>query len=199
MRALNTRGPVGARSMSIEGAWGAEDVAEVPSFDEIFHRHADAVCRRVGRLLGPTSSTADIDDVCQQVFLAVHRGLPKFKGESQLSTWIYGITTRVVLRYLRGWRRYRLLIQRFEGQLPLQSPAGLEESAAQRQALERVWSVLIRLEPERRVVFLLHEWEGLTALEIADQLGLTEEAVRSRLRRARAELETRLQKRGERL
>jgi len=57
-----------------------------------------------------------------------------------------------------------------------------------------VWGALVRIDADRRVVLILHQLEGLSTKEIAEALDLGEEAVRSRLRRARTELETRLRR-----
>lgn len=163
------------------------------TLEYLFRTYADDVCRIVARLLGPGASEADVDDLAQQVFLAVHRALPRFRGDSQVRTWIYGISARVVLQHLRGWRRYRAMIERFEATAGLaEAPQGLEEAVAQREALRRVWAALLRIKPERRVVFVLFEIEGLSAAEIGGALGLSEEAVRSRLRRAREDLSARM-------
>jgi RNA polymerase sigma-70 factor (ECF subfamily) len=163
------------------------------TLESLFRTYADDVCRIVARLLGPGASEADVDDLAQQVFLAAHRALPRFRGDSQVRTWMYGITARIVLQHLRGRRRYRAMIERFEAAMELvETPPGLEEEIARRQALHRVWSALLRIKPERRVVFVLFEIEGLSAGEIAAVLGVKEEAVRSRLRRAREDLAARM-------
>lgn len=170
------------------------------TLEALFRRHAQDVCRIVSRLLGPAASEADVDDLAQQVFIAIHKALPKFRGDSEVTTWIYGISTRVVLQHLRGRRRYRAMIDRFEAASSFGSaatPTSPEETAAQRQALRRVWGALLRIKPERRVVFVLYEIEGLSAPEIAQALQISEDAVRSRLKRARRELADRLPPRKE--
>lgn len=163
------------------------------TLEGLFRAHADDVARIVRRLLGPAVSSADVDDVSQLVFLAIHRALPRFRGDAQVTTWIYGISTRVVLNHLRGWRRYRAMITRFESTTLLDAPPpGAEESYQQREAYRQVWGALLRMPADRRVVLILHELEGKTTGEIAEALELGEEAVRSRLRRARHELAQRL-------
>lgn len=159
------------------------------TLEVLFRRHAEDVCRIVSRLLGPAASTADVDDLAQQAFIAIHRALPRFRGESQVTTWIYGITTRVVWQELRSRRRYRAMVDRFERLVLPDPPPGIEETVEQREALKRVWSALLRIDADRRVVLVLHELEGLSAKEIGGLLELSEEAVRSRLRRGRKELE----------
>jgi len=181
--------------MAVGEACEAPARAASLTVDGLFRAHVNDVVRIVSRLLGPTASNADVDDLTQQVFIQVHRSLPRFRGDSAVTTWIYGIASRVVLQHLRGRRRYRSMIDRCESsQVFDHSPRGVHETVEQRQALRRVWKVLLRIKPERRVVFVLHEIEGLTAREIGEALDIKEEAVRSRLRRARADLEARLEK-----
>ena len=163
------------------------------TLEGLFRAHVDDVHRIVARLLGPAAGSADVDDVTQQVFVAIHRALPRFRGDSAVTTWIYGIAVRVTLRHLRSRRRYRAMIDRFEGSRVFDSaPRGLEETLEQREALRRVWSALIRMKPDWRVALVLYDIEGLSIKEIAEALDLREEAVRSRLRRARADLVKRM-------
>jgi RNA polymerase sigma-70 factor (ECF subfamily) len=165
--------------------------------EELFRRHVGDVCRIVSRLLGPQASEADVDDVVQQVFIAADRALPRFRGDSKVTTWLYGISTRVVLHNLRGRRRYRAMIDRFEASIAeAPAPRDPEEALADRDAVRQVWGALLHVAPKKRVVFVLYEIEGMTAREIAEALEISEASVRTRLRRARGELVRRLKKKG---
>ncbi len=154
----------------------------------LFRRHFDDVFRIVARLLGPGASEADIEDVVQLVFLQTHRSLPRFRGDAKVSTWLYGIASRVVLTQLRSWGRQRRLERAVEAELEtleLQSP---EKSAAERQALARVWRGLMKIKPKKRVVYVLFEVEGHSGEAIAEQLGIPVATVWTRLHHARREL-----------
>ena len=144
---------------------GAADASA--TLESLFRAHADDVCRIVSRLMGPGTPEADVDDLAQQAFIAMHRALPRFRGDSRVSTWVYGITTRVVLQHLRSRRRYQAMIDRFEAasQQTVYAP-DVEETVAQREALHRIYGALLRMKPEQRVVFVLAEIEGLSAREI---------------------------------
>lgn len=162
----------------------------MPPLEELFRAHAEDVLRIVTRLLGPRASEGDVDDLVQQVFLAADRARAKFRGEARLSSWLYGIATRVVLQHQRGRRRYRSMLERFEASPLLGRATGdLGAEVERRAALRRVWDVLDTMEPRRRMAFVLFELEGLTASEAATALGCSQEALRSRVRRARIELE----------
>jgi RNA polymerase sigma-70 factor (ECF subfamily) len=177
---------------------GAIERDEPWTTEALFRQHVDDVARIVARLMGPHTSEADIDDLVQQVFIAADRALPKFRGDSKITTWLYGIASRVVLHNLRGRRRYKQMIERFEAShaSPVASAATPDEAAAQRESLRLVWSALLRIKPKKRVVFVLFEVEGMTAPEIAAVLNISEASVRTRLKRARHEVMTRLEKTG---
>ncbi|MEQ9500767.1 MAG: RNA polymerase sigma factor [Deltaproteobacteria bacterium] len=166
----------------------------LPPLEEIYRCHASVVFRLVSRLLGPGATEADVDDMVQEVFITIDRARHGYRQEGSHFAFVYGVTTRVVMRQLRGRRRYRAMLDRFESQRVESTtvPPDPEETAVQREQVRRLWSALMRIPPERRVPLLLYRVEGLSAREVADALGLGEEAVRSRIRRAQRELERQL-------
>lgn len=175
-----------------------DEAFDVPTLEDLYRAHATDVFRLVSRLLGPTATHADVDDLVQEVFMTVDRALSGFRGDGTPFSFVYGVTTRVVMRHLRSRRRYREMIDRFEAG-PVARPAAPPdpaETAEQRELVHRVWGALLRIKADRRIVFVLANIEGRTAPEIAEMLDLSEEAVRSRLRRARTELEQRLARSG---
>ncbi|MEO1229869.1 MAG: RNA polymerase sigma factor [Myxococcota bacterium] len=179
--------------LGLRALQGASEGEEAEAFEALFRAHVKGVRRMVGGLLGPAASEDDVDEVTQLVFIATHKALPRFRGESQISTWLYGIASRTVLKYLRSRGRYRAMIQRFESSCVLNPPPkGLEEELEDRRALERVWRALVRMKPDRRVLLVLHELEGHSVRDLAEMLGLRESTVRTRIRRARADLVGRL-------
>lgn len=166
---------------------------ERPTLDTLFREHADSVHRLVARLLGPGASTADIEDLVQQSFLAAHRSLPQFRGESRPSTWLYGITARTVYRELRGRSRHRRMVSALEA-VALATPEqpSAESLVQSRRELAKVWRVLMEIQPKKRLVLILHEFEGLSGKEIAAALEIKEPTVYTRLYHARRELYARL-------
>lgn len=168
----------------------AKGEADGLTVEAIFHRHADDVHRIVRRLLGPASDAADADDLTQQVFIAVHRGLPRFRRDSKVSTWVYGITARTVLHHLRTERRYKQLMSSLE--IEAEHSGDAEEALANKEALRRVWECLLEIKPKKRVVYVLYQIEGMTGAEIAEALDVSEATVRSRLHHAKKELMAKL-------
>lgn len=167
--------------------------SERPTLDSLFRQHADSVHRLIARLLGPGARGADIEDLVQQAFLAAHRALPGFRGESKPSTWLYGITARTVYRELRNRTRHRRMVAALEAVALASPPAASTERLLQSRAeLARVWRVLMEIAPKKRMVLVLHELEGLSGKEIAEALDIKEATVYTRLFHARRELYSRL-------
>ena len=73
------------------------------AFARLFRRHADAVRTRITRLVGPV---AERDDLVQKVFIAFHRGLPIYRGDARLSTYLHRIAVNTAYDHLRGRRRW---------------------------------------------------------------------------------------------
>lgn len=139
----------------------------------------------------------DAKEVLQDSLLAAARTLPQFKGESSLATWLYAIA-----------RSFCIKRRRREQAQPLpESSLGVRASEAARLIDERPLSdelyarsqlgqavnrALAELAPDHRDVIVLRDVEGLSAAEAAAVLGITAQAVKSRLHRARAALRTQL-------
>jgi RNA polymerase sigma-70 factor (ECF subfamily) len=178
---------------------GAVDVRGASmSIDDLFREHASRVYRMVASLVGPGAADADVQDLAQEVFLAAHRSLDRFRGDSKVETWLYGIATRIVLMHLRSWRRHRRLVQAIERE-PLPLPkSSVEEASVHRDELRRVWRALMKITAEKRMVFVLSEIEEMSGKEIAAILEINEATVRTRLFHARKELIGLLEKEAKR-
>lgn len=162
-------------------------------FEELFRQHFDDVYRSLARLVGPAAQTADIEDLAQQVFLVAYRSLDQFRGDSKPMTWLYGISCRTVLTFLRGRRRQAKLLRALEA-LPEATESGL--TAEKRLELRNVWRHLLQIKPKKRMVFVLFELEGRSGPEIAEALCIPLKTVWTRLFHARRELQKRLNKTG---
>jgi RNA polymerase sigma-70 factor (ECF subfamily) len=150
---------------------------EVPSFDAVY---AGYRARVLGLCLHVVGNAADAEDAAQDALLAVHHGLPGFRGECLLSTWIYRIALRTALR-VRA-RRPRTVPLDFE---PSREPG---DPALDRERSRQVHEALARLTAEHRAVLALFSLEGLSHREVAATLGVPEGTVWSRLHLARKRL-----------
>jgi RNA polymerase sigma-70 factor (ECF subfamily) len=157
------------------------------AFEELFGRYADRVFRRIASIIG---SETDGEDLVQAVFVRVYRSLPRYRGKASLSTWIYRISVNVALNHLRDSRRYR-------EQVPMDdavwvkgvgSAPSFVETLEDREQIRILYALLAKLPESQRVVFTLHEIEGLTLDEISKQLDCPLHTAASRLRSARERL-----------
>ncbi|MBL8621390.1 MAG: RNA polymerase sigma factor [Myxococcales bacterium] len=155
------------------------------AFAQLYHQHVDRVYARLTRLVGPVPER---DDLLQQTFLQVHRGLPRFRGDASIATFIHRIAVNVALDHLRAGRRRPLDLD--DAAVTAMAAAAPDPAAraASRQDLARVFALLGELTPEQRVAFVLIAIEGLTAREAGDLLGATPDAAKQRALAARRAL-----------
>ena len=164
-------------------------------FDEIYIRFHPGILRFLTRMLG----SDEAEDVAQEVFIKVDRGLPDFRGEAAIGTWIYAIARNAAMDRLRaGSRRLDMkepVGSRRTEDAPGDLCAGLPDETAslERYLIGKEMNACIRERVESlpemyRTVLILGELAGMTNSEIADSLGTTEGAVKIRLHRARAML-----------
>ncbi|MDD9932862.1 MAG: sigma-70 family RNA polymerase sigma factor [Myxococcales bacterium] len=183
-----------ATALGGESAEGADARASAPRFEDVYEQHMDYVWR-VARRLGMAG--ADLDDVVQDVFVAVHRRLGDFQGRSSLRTWLYGIAIRVVRDRRRRDRR-KPSTPLGDQELPGHGadPERQAQSAEQQRLL---LALLDTLDHDKREIFVLTELEELSAPQIAEILELNLNTVYARLRAARREFDralTRMRARG---
>lgn len=158
------------------------------SFEILVKQHADKVTGLAWRLLGQRE---DAEDLAQEAFLRLHRALPKFRGESKVSTWLYRTVTRLAIDHMRRERLKRRLFftRRHADDVdpvelasdPRDNPAG---DLNNKQAMLRLRQALARLSPRQRAIFTLRHYEGLPLKEIAAILALREGTVKAHLHRA---------------
>ena len=135
----------------------------------------------LGMCLNLTGDPADAEDALQDVLLAVHRGLRRFRGEARLSTWIYRIAVRVALR-VKSHRRSHVPLDQ-----DLPAPRN-PDPVARRERAQQIHRAVARLPAEHRVVLTLFAVRGLRHREIAEVVGIPEGTVWSRLHHARRKL-----------
>ena len=140
---------------------------------------------------------ADAEDVLQETFLALARTISDFRGDASLSTWLYAVARSFCIKKHRRLRPTTSLADAGgtdETDGPALStdaptPDAILEGREVELAVERA---LRSLEPEAREVLLLRDMEGCSAAEVADVLGISVAAVKSRLHRARLQLRERV-------
>lgn len=158
---------------------------DLTDFAAIYREYFPLVWR-MGRRLGIADSA--LDDVCQDVFVVVHRRLGDFEGRSSLKSWIYGILHNVALVHRRKVSRKGAKEHPTFEPDELRSPSGTPADEALRQERASLaQSILDELDEDKRVVLVLVELEGMSAPDVASALGLNVNTVSARLRAARKE------------
>jgi len=163
----------------------AERQVAAPTFAAVYAEHAQTVARWAARLGGPA---ADVEDITQEVFVVVNRRLPDFRGDSRLSTWLFGITAKVTANERRR-RRLRRLWLRLAPNPGERAPVMGETTIEQLEKRERLalfYRALERLNERHRRALVLFEMEELSVEEVAAYMGLRPGNVRVLLHRARA-------------
>ncbi|MBI5544234.1 MAG: sigma-70 family RNA polymerase sigma factor [Deltaproteobacteria bacterium] len=138
----------------------------------------------------------DAKEILQETLIQVTRGLKDFRGASSLTTWLYTIARSFCIKRRRKSKfapdREESLEAEAEVRAIPDASRGPDEALAGRQ-LEQVLDEAIRsLEPMYREVLVLRDAEGLSAPEVAEVLGISVEAVKSRLHRARVAVRERV-------
>ncbi len=171
-----------------------EGGAEEQSFDAVYEAQFAFTWRNLRRL-GVRDS--QLRDATQDVFLVVHRRLGDFEGRGSLRAWLYSIVVRVASQYRRTRLRKELEHSEDPDGVADTTRLGPEDSAGQNEDVRLLMELLDALDEGKREVFVLSDLEGLTAPEVAELLELKLNTVYSRLRAARLELKTALERRRE--
>lgn len=168
-------------------------MAETPDFDHIHDEYRPKVLRYLARLVGD----ADAEDLTQEVFVRVHGSLSGFRGDSSLSTWIYRIATNAALDRLKSptFKKEASSVAAVaeEGTEAVESSEPVDKRLIREQMGECIRGVVDRLPPDYKTVIVLSELGELTNREVAEVLGVSLEAAKIRLHRARARLKSELQ------
>lgn len=142
---------------------------------------SEDVRRILFRLAGPV---VDLEDLVQQVYLAMFSSLPGFRGESRFSTWLFSLCLHVVRKRYRSLGRWLRLRARLADNPPPAATDAREEITRVEQA-RKVWHTLERLSTRQREVLVMYEMEGMTGPQIAEILGIPQATVWTRLHHAR--------------
>jgi RNA polymerase sigma-70 factor (ECF subfamily) len=173
---------------------GTGGVPPVGAFAEI---HAGHRAKIQGYLYRMTRDSALAEELTQETFLRVSRGLPDFQGKSKISTWIFRIATNI---YLDHRRREAARASHAEAPPPeiLDPPGQAPLSASGPRIPDRLFEesemgrcireFVDRLPPDHAAVIILHDLEGKRNAEIAQILDCSLDTVKIRLHRARQKL-----------
>ena len=162
--------------------------------NELLERHQARVYRFGMKMCG---AEEDAKDVLQETLLAAARNVQGFRGASSVATWLYAIARSFCIKKHRTSKFAPQHLESLDDSAreALEAPdvaRGPEDVVSGLQLQSALGSAIQGLEPMYREVLVLRDVEGLSAGEVAEVLGLTVEAVKSRLHRARLAVRERL-------
>ena len=156
------------------------------AFAALVRQHQDEVYTLARRLVGDPHLASD---VAQEAMIRAWRALPKFRGDSRLSTWLYRVTVNTAWTHRERARRHRSAPLDEYIQVP--APYGADHPEVAGETLElrgRLRAALDNLPESQRRVVVLKDIYGWSHADIAESMGITVTAAKVRLHRARARL-----------
>jgi RNA polymerase sigma-70 factor (ECF subfamily) len=169
------------------------EMAPDHTFETVYAEYHPKILRYLTQMVG----SVDAEDVAQEVFDRVHRGLRGFQGKSSLSTWIYRIATNAAIdrsrsasyRYEKDRKSYEdQTIHEPSGAMASPTPQATERLLIRKEMSDCIKEFIDALPPNYKAVLVLSDLEGLASREIAEILSITEDNAKVRLHRARARL-----------
>lgn len=162
----------------------APEGAEPLDFERVHAQHAAFVWRTLRRM-GVRES--DLEDVCQEAFLVVHRRLPEFDPRAPVAAWLFGICMRLASDHRK---RAHIRRETSVAQTPDEArPPEQLESVARSQARARLDRILDALDEDKRAVFVLFEIEQWSMADVAQAVGCPVQTAYARLYAARKQVQ----------
>lgn len=158
-------------------------------FKKLFELHAPRVLNTALYVLG---NRQDAEDVTQEVFKSVYLGLPGFKEEASVNTWVYRITLNKCNEFLRAKNRKKrkgILLSLFDSP-PIVTTETPELMLILKEAEWRLWQRIQALPEKQRIAMTLFAMDDLSYQEIAGIMNVSVSAIESLLFRARTKLKT---------
>ena len=158
---------------------------DATAFQELVDRYKDLVFGLIARTVQDRSQA---EDLAQDVFLRVHRGLPYFRGEARLSTWIYRIVANVCLQD-RARQRATVSLDAIDddGARP-RTPSASDRQFADLELRDRLEKAIAHLPANYRLLIAAHYLHGVQYEDLAEALELPLGTVKTQLHRAKQQL-----------
>lgn len=174
------------------------------AFQELVHTYQDRIFGLTYRMIG---NRQEAEDLAQEVFISVYRGIANYRGEGRFYTWLYRIASNTCknrIKYLKGRNFHRAsdIDETPDAHMAgSQGPAvhlqsvvpGPDATVAGSRLEEAIQREIAALDPEHRLLIVLRDIQGMSYADIRRVTGLQEGTLKSRLHRARLALKERLQ------
>ena len=159
------------------------------AFSVIVHSYERLVFAYVFRLVDDRRLA---EDLTQDVFLKVFKGLPAFSERSAFTTWLFQITKNTVIDELRSIERRPQAVNIDDVPMPTLVEARFEQV----EPIDALWAAVASLSVDLRTALLLRDIVGLSYSEIADALEITLTTVKWRIHKARESVQAALEREG---
>jgi RNA polymerase sigma-70 factor, ECF subfamily len=147
-----------------------------PDFESVYNEHKGTVWKLVSRYV---FTREDREDLFQEIFINIHKALPRFRGDAALGTWIYRIAVNSAVNQLKKRERHKKVVQALSALRIIETE---EPAAGEETSLEKP---LAGLNPRQRMIVTLADVEERKLEEIAQLMSLPLGTVKSTLHRAR--------------
>ncbi len=159
------------------------------AFGHLVEHYQTAVFNLAYRMLGEPQ---EAEDAAQEAFLRAYANLSRYDPERPFKTWLLSIASNHCIDRLRKRRLTWLSIEEEEGvsvhPALISTTTGPEEAYLEQERSAGIQALLAQLPPDYRLVVVLRYWYDMSYTEIAETLGTSESAIKSRLFRARQTL-----------
>lgn len=152
---------------------------EERAMEALYHQYKRRVFGLVTRIVGKN----DAEEVAQEVFVRIFRGLARFRSDSALSTWIYRLSVNAALTFVTRRARRQHLGDEVLAQVAAPARAPRDPALA-----DRLEEALAQLPPGYRAILVLHDVDGLSHEECAEIMGCRVGTSKSQLHKARARM-----------
>lgn len=145
-------------------------------------------------VMGFVHSKEDAEDVTQDVFVKVYQSLPKFRGDSEFSTWLYRVAVNMSINYINRNKKNTLLQSLEEVFYKISGDKTPLDELEDSERDQRIRKAIDTLPEKQRTAFILSRYEELPQKRIASIMNTTEGAVEQLLQRAKTNLQKKLAK-----
>ncbi|WP_241236340.1 sigma-70 family RNA polymerase sigma factor [Brevibacillus marinus] len=166
------------------------------ALEAIMHEYGEKIIQ-LAYLIVKDRSMAE--DITQEVFIKAYQSLDSFRGDSSLRTWLYRIAINESRKYLRSWsfrNIFSTFKQKKEKRMETIDPADVESTVLASVRRAEIAEMVMSMSPQYREIITLHYYEDLSIREVSHVLGVSEDAVRTKLSRARRQFKKLMEKEG---
>ena len=155
------------------------------AFQELVEEYKNLVFALIARTLQDRSRA---EDLAQDVFLRIHRGLPYFRGEARLSTWIYRIVANVCVQDRTQSPARGAFVSFDDTDARVRRPAAADRQFRDLELRDRLEKAIARLPARQRLLVAAHYLQGVQYEDLAEALRMPLGTVKTQLYRAKQQL-----------